>query len=108
MMKCEFNGRKFKGNRNLESIIQDAQKLGWEVGREDYDNGSDRIWIRDLIRREMQVSFNTITGCFYVYTPDSDLPKATHLNTEFDDEDWYKELLNLFYVPFVPEGGAFL
>ncbi|CAK7025362.1 hypothetical protein [Tissierella sp.] len=87
----------FKGNRNLEEIIQIAKDKNWEVDIEDFDKGGDWIWIRDLHDRLLQVVFNTFNGHFLVYSPVSDRPIATHLSKELDDKDWYNELLHMFY-----------
>ena len=92
-----FTGKKFKGNRKLEDVIQSAKNEGWEVDTTGYDTGDDGIWLRDLSNRIMQVYYNTFNGHFIVYTPASESPKATHLSKEFDNEEWYKELLELFY-----------
>lgn len=96
-MESIFQGKKFKGTRNLDDIINKAKKLGWKVDTQQYDKGADGIWLRDINNRMMQVYYNTYNGHFAVYTPASEIPKATHLSTEFDNEDWYNELLDLFY-----------
>jgi hypothetical protein len=96
-MSTTFIGKKFKGNRKLNDIIKDAKKLGFKVDQKEFNKGADGIWLRDLNNRFMQIYFNTFNGNFMVYTPASDKPKATHLSTEFDNEDWYNELLDLFY-----------
>lgn len=44
-----------------------------------------------------QISYNTTNGHFFVYEPLSNEPIATHLSKELDNEDWYKEILDLFY-----------
>lgn len=48
--------------------------------------------------RVLQVSVNCF-GKFMVYAPFSEKPIATHESTEFDDKDWYIELLDLLYEP---------
>lgn len=89
--------KKFKGNRKLEEIIQIAKDKNWEVDTEIFDNGGDWIWLRDLHDRFLQVLFNVCNGHFFVYSPASDKPVATHLREDLDNEEWYKELLQMFY-----------
>ena len=96
-METIFTVKKFKGNRKLENIIKDAKKLGFKVDTKEFDKGADGIWLRDSNNRIMQVYYNTFNGNFSVYTPASESPKATHLSNEFDNKDWYNELLELFY-----------
>lgn len=48
----------------------------------------------------LQILYNTTNGHFYVYDPLSgNDPRATHLSEEFDGEEWYDELLEMFYEP---------
>lgn len=92
--------KKFKGMRKLDDIIKDAEKLGFEVDTESFDNGGDCIWLRDTDDRMEQILFNTFNGQFFIYTPDTDdpnVPYATYLDEEFEGDDWYDEKLNLFY-----------
>lgn len=98
-MTTMFTGKKFKGKRKLSDIIKKAEKTGWEINTQQFDKGGDGIWLRDLHDRIMQIYYNTFNGHFVVYTPESDNPIATHLSTEFDNEDWYNEILDLFYKP---------
>jgi len=89
--------KKFKGKRNLDDIITTANTTGWEVDTKDFDKGGDFIWFRDMDGRVLQVAFNTFNGTFYVYSPISEKPIATEKSTELDCEDWYNELLDMFY-----------
>lgn len=92
--------KKFKGNRSLKEILQNAKENGWDVDTTEFDkNGSDWIWIRDIRNRMLQIKFNTTNGNFFIWNPSSEKPVATHLSTELDNEDWYAEILNLFYLP---------
>lgn len=89
--------KKFKESRKFDEILKIAKDIGWEVDTEEFDKGGDWIWVRDMHNRVLQVVFNTVNGHFKVYSPVSDKPIATHLSTEFDSEDWYNELLEMFY-----------
>lgn len=90
--------KEFKGMKNIDQIKEDAIKQGWEVDMTAFEKGSDWFWIRDMHNRVMQVCINCF-GRFMVYTPASDNPLATERSEEFDNEDWYSELLNLINVP---------
>lgn len=94
--------KKFKGMKKLNDIIKDAKKIGFEVDTDSFDNGGDYIYLRDVNERMEQIALNTFNGQFFIYTPDTDdpnVPYATHLSDEFENEDWYEEKLNLFYEP---------
>ncbi|MEG1285356.1 MAG: hypothetical protein RSD22_06450 [Romboutsia sp.] len=90
--------KKFKGMKKLEQLIKDAEKQGWVVDLTEFDKGSDWFWLRDMDDRVMQVAVNCF-GRFMVYTPQSDKPIATEKSEEFDNEDWYCELLDLINEP---------
>ena len=91
--------KKFNGNRELEAIIEDAKIKGWTVDIENFEKGSDWIYLRDLTVRFKQIAFNVVNGSFYVYEPFSESATAHHLSTEFDNEVWYNEILELLYEP---------
>ncbi|KZN96476.1 hypothetical protein AZI98_08570 [Aeribacillus pallidus] len=91
--------KKFKGLKKLEAIISDAEQQGWEVDATAFEeNGSDWIYLRDIYDRLKQVAVNVTSGHFYVYEPFQKKPTATHMSSEFDNEEWYNEILNLLYV----------
>jgi len=89
--------KKFRGNKKLEDLMRDAKEGGWEVDTLAFDKGSDFVYIRDTTIRFKQIAFNVVNGSFYVYEPISENPTSTHLSTEFDNEDWYIEILELVY-----------
>lgn len=93
--------KKFKGRRKLDELIQIAESKGFEIDMQKFDKeGSDFIWLRDMDGRMLQILYNTTNGHFYVYDPLSgNDPRATHLSEEFDGEEWYDELLEMFYEP---------
>lgn len=90
--------KKFKGNRRFDDIISLAEQDGWEVDTDVFNEGGDSIWVRDMFNRILQIRFNTFNGHFFVYSPISDKPIATHLSSELDNEEWYQEILDLFYI----------
>ncbi len=91
--------KKYSGVRPLTEIKAIADTDGWEIDSEDFDEGGDFIWIRDVCVRFKQVLFNTVNGWFWIYSPESEDAIVTHLSTEFDGVDWYEEILNLVYLP---------
>lgn len=91
--------KKFKGLKSVEAIVSDAEKQGWEVDTSDFkEKGSDWIYLRDMYERFKQVAVNVTNGHFYVYEPFQETPTASHLSSQFDNEEWYSEILNLLYV----------
>lgn len=103
----KFEGKTFAGKWNTDKIIKKAKAFGYEVDTRDYDAGSDGIWLRDFKKRQLQIYYNVCTGSFYVYAPiKNDGPIATHLSTNMDNVDWYKELLDMFYVPEEKKEGT--
>lgn len=92
--------KKFKGNRNLDEIIREAEEKGFEVDITDFQKGGDWIWLRDTKERMIQVLYNTFNGRFNVYTPESgNEPWATERSEELDGDPDYDEMLSLFYIP---------
>ncbi|KUK53053.1 MAG: hypothetical protein XD78_1495 [Desulfotomaculum sp. 46_296] len=90
--------KKFKGVKSHDEIIAAAKQGGWEVDTHDYDTkGSDFIWLSDMDNRMLQIRVSTFNGHFAVWRPASERPIATHLSSQFDDEPWYAEILDLIY-----------
>lgn len=89
--------KKFKGVKSVESIEKTAKENGWEVDLVDFNRGGDWIWIKDTSNRMLQIKFNTFNGQFFVYSPVSDSPVASHLSAGFDNKPWYAEILDLVY-----------
>lgn len=89
--------RVYKGNRKLDDIISTAKVSGWEVDTEIYDSGGDWIIFIDTHKRLLQVLFDIFSGRFVVYSLTENKVIATHVSNELDSEDWYRELLDMFY-----------
>lgn len=88
----------FKGTKSLEVIVNDGEAIGWIVDTTAYyESDSDFIYLIDMDVRLKQVAVNVFNGHFFVYEPFQDTPTASHLSKEFDDVEWYKEILNLIY-----------
>lgn len=98
--------KKFKGLRNLDIIISEAKKQGWDIDTDAFDKGGDYIYLRDMYGQvksndgfPRQVALNTFNGHFYVYIPVKDDPVANHMSEEFEGEEWYDAILELVYEP---------
>jgi hypothetical protein len=90
---------RFKGVKPSSQIIKEAKASGWVVDTEEYDKGGDWIYLHDMFNRSKIVEYNVCNGHFCAYEPFcEDSPIVTHESSEFDEEEWYKELLDLFYV----------
>lgn len=90
--------KKYTDCRSLDEVIEKAKNAGWKVDTGDFDKGGDWIWLRDVEDRMIQILFNTFNYRFYLYTPASNDPIATESSSEFDGDDWYDEVLDLFFV----------
>ena len=83
----------------ISDIVKKAEELGFEVDFEEWNKGSDWFYLRGISNRVIQIAVNCF-GRFIVYKPFSDRPIATEKSEEFDEESWYKEILDLLYKPF--------
>lgn len=89
----------YKYVKHTKELKEDAIKGKWEVDTEEYDQGSDNIWITDVKERFLKIRVNVISGAFLVLNPSSNtIPIATHESDNFYDKDWYIEILDLLYV----------
>ena len=87
---------KFKGKRKLEDVVESAKKNGYEVDAADFHKkGSDYIY---LTNEESRIAYNTFNGGFMTYDRERKCI-ATHKSEELDNEEWYQEILDMFYVP---------
>lgn len=95
---------RYKCMKKIDDIKKDAEALGFEIDFTEWDKGSDWFWIRDMKDRLVQITVNCF-GKFIVFMPTSEGPVATERSQELDDEEWYKEILNLLYVPLDDENA---
>ena len=79
--------KKFKGPRSLDDVEKKAKELGYEPYENNYQNRYRKGNIDICLR-----SF----GKFYVYKDGKCI--ANERSEEFDNEDWYKEILEMFYI----------
>jgi hypothetical protein len=90
---------KYKGMKTIDQIKKDAEAQGWETDFTDWDrNGSDWFLIEDMEHRMLRILVNCF-GRFFVFKKDVEHWIATEKNEEFDDELWYREILDLINVP---------
>ena len=95
-MKEEDYMKKFKGNRKLNKIIDIAKSKGYWVNTAGFDNkGNDYIYLTNETRR---IAYNTFNGGFMIYDNEGKCI-ANHKSDELDNEDWYLEILKMFYIP---------
>ncbi|AZO95258.1 hypothetical protein [Halocella sp. SP3-1] len=87
---------KFKGKRKLEDVGENAKKNGYRIDTTDFHKkGSDYIYLTNKDRR---IAYNTFNGSFMIYDSKGKCI-ANHKSEELDNEDWYQEILDMFYVP---------
>lgn len=88
--------KKFKEMRKISDIERIAKEKGFNIDMSEFNKGDDWFWIRDIHNRKEQICINCF-GYFEVYKPYSETPVATHLSDNFDNEDWYSEILDIIY-----------
>ena len=90
--------RKFSGCRALDDIMKDVKLKGMEVNTKDYDNGGDCVsFYGDWHSMKLLIIFNTFNGKFLIHSMITGEMVATNMSEELDNEDWYTEILNVFY-----------
>lgn len=90
---------KYKGMKTIAQIKKDATLQGWKTDFTDWDrNGSDWFLIEDMNNRMLRILVNCF-GRFFVFKKDVEHWIATEKSEEFDDEPWYREILDLINVP---------
>lgn len=91
----------FKGTRTLEEITKIASDNQWSVDMRRYNQGSDYITLYDEKDEMLTILYNTFNGQFSVFSSISkdDKPIATHMSEDLENQEWYNEVLNMFYIP---------
>lgn len=83
--------------KDIKTLVE--QKLWW-INTEEYEkHGSDYIvigWFNEK-HRFGKVMYNTFNGNFIVYDQKNNIV-ANHLSDELDQEPWYQEILEMFYI----------
>lgn len=89
---------KFNGRRTLEEIKKEAELRGLWVDESDYDKGGDFVrigWVGEKTGFGF-MAFYPLDGRFYLYDEDNK-SVCTYLDDEYDEEEWYKEVLYFIY-----------
>jgi len=98
---------KYTKHRSVEEIKKIVEGKLWWINTELYDTkGHDYIVIgwHNGFHKYGKVIYNTFNGCFIVYDKKNNVV-ANHLSEELDNEAWYKEILEVFYIaeqPIIP------
>jgi hypothetical protein len=87
--------KQFKGRRKLDEIKQIAIQNGWKVNDFNFKQGSDFL---HFDKDSKTIAFNTFNGQFHVLDRLSDTVIGTHLSENLDNEKWYSDILDMFYV----------
>jgi hypothetical protein len=86
----------FGNLRPREEVLKLFENFGWGVDVRAYeDDMSDWTFFTDP-HDCMRVQWADFNGHFRGERISGQ--KFSHLSSEFDDEDWYKTLLNIFYI----------
>ena len=82
--------KKFKGLRKLDDVIEKAKQLGYVYYQKDFQ--------QRFRKGDLDICLRSF-GEFNVYKDGECI--ATHKSDEFDNEEWYQEILEIFYIPGV-------
>ena len=85
--------KKFAGNRTLTEIKKRCSKLGVIVDDSAFKNGSDYL---KVFGPNFHVLFNTFNGQFFGDFKGKNFDSS---DASLDDQDWFNQLLDLFYKP---------
>lgn len=92
--KGRITTKQFKGLRPIDKICDIARSKGYVVDKQKFEQGSDFI----TFRGERTIIYNTFNGQFMVYdTLTCSHLLATHESLNLDNEQWYSDILNMFY-----------
>lgn len=90
---------KFKGNRKFDEIKAEVLRRGGEWAQVLYDQGDDHVTFKvQLGQRKCRrtVIYNTFNGKFIVKVANR---YVTETSTDYDHVGWYRDLLNMLYLP---------
>lgn len=89
--------KSFEGKRDFETIIKNAEKKGYTVDKERFEkNGIDHIF---LINEDHKIAYNVCNGGFMIFDVKGNF-LASHMSENLDNEEWYQEILEMFYIPW--------
>ena len=90
--------KKYARHKTLEEIKADCLNDGFELNTEKHDQGSDWITITGTFAgQECTIIYAPFNGRF-IGKLDND-KTFSERNTEFDNVDWYAEILDFLFVP---------
>ena len=84
--------KKFKGSRRLDDVIEKAKELGYKYYEKNFQ--------QRFKKGDLDICFGSF-GKFHVYKDGECI--ANHMSDEFDNEEWYQEILEMFYIPAYQE-----
>jgi hypothetical protein len=85
--------KQYGGNRPTEEIKAAVKANGWFWDQRKYDQGSDFVVFQ---RNDHEVVYNTCSGRFITKHHEV---LVTEESTEYENEDWYKFILDFIYIP---------
>lgn len=80
--------KKFKGLRKHDDVIEKAKQLGYVYYQKDFQ--------QRFRKGDLEIHLRSF-GKFHVYKDGECI--ANHMSDEFDNEEWYQEILEMFYIP---------
>ena len=81
--------KKFKGSRKIEDVIKKAKELGYEYYEKNFQ--------QRFKKGDLDICLRSF-GKFFVYRDGKSI--ASEKTDEFDNEEWYQEILEMFYILF--------
>ncbi len=85
--------KQYSRHRPFEEIKAAVKAHGWYWDQSRHDNGDDYVY---FAHQEHRIAFNTFNGKFLT---EHDGKLVTEESTEYDNEDWYKSILDFIYIP---------
>lgn len=88
----------FKRAKTIEELKALCEEKGFLINTDQYDAGGD--WVTILFAtggKSYEFLFSGFNGRFIGKLEDGTM--FTESSTEFEDQDWYNEILDFLYVP---------
>jgi hypothetical protein len=90
--------KQFKTTKKLPAIYESMQAKDMTIDSSALDRGGDCVTFKgDWHERPLTIVYNVTNGLFGVFHGFSGEQIATQSSSEFDNEDWYRELIDIFY-----------
>jgi translation elongation factor EF-1alpha len=91
--------KKFKGQKTFDEIVYIMKNKGMKVDTTDFDKGDDWCFFKGAWNHlPLTIAYNTVNSRFIVYNGFTGKQMATESSGNLENEEWYSELLNTFYV----------